>query len=203
MGGTERWPRSVAGHVALDFVNTDVVSQHDRSTDILRSGEEFLAWCEHAGIAVEASTSLGLSQVQERALTAEAGALRTTIRSIVEAIAQQRTADNNTLEQLQSAYSDAIKRAVPVIDGSSLGWTWDPASPHAALSELAHATVGLLRDGPTDRIKVCPSCGFVFLDTTKNGSRRWCSMDDCGKQEKMRRYITKRAETRTRSRPAS
>ncbi|MFD0480100.1 CGNR zinc finger domain-containing protein [Nonomuraea thailandensis] len=34
----------------------------------------------------------------------------------------------------------------------------------------------------------CPSCGWLFLDTTRNGSRRWCSMAMCGSQVKSRRY---------------
>jgi predicted RNA-binding Zn ribbon-like protein len=40
----------------------------------------------------------------------------------------------------------------------------------------------------------------VFIDTTKNRRRRWCSMDDCGKEEKIRRYVAKRAETSRRTR---
>lgn len=203
MGGPERWPRSVAGHAALDFVNTDIVSQHDRSTDVLRSAGEFMAWCEYAGIAVDASASLDLSSAQKRVLVAEAGALRTAIRSIVEAIAQQRVADDKALAELQSAFSDAVGRAVARVDGRRLGWNWDPASPHTARSELAYAAVELLQGGRTDRIKVCPSCGFVFLDATKNGSRRWCSMDDCGKQDKMRRYIARRTAKRAPSLPAT
>lgn len=195
-GETERWPRSVAGHVALDFVNTDVVSQHHRPTDILRAAGEFLAWCEYAGIPAPAAQ--GLSPAQQRDLTARAGELRTAIRSITEAIAERRAVDQDALAQLQSSYADAVGRAVPSMDDGRLGWAWDPASPDAALGALAHAAVELFHDGRTDRIKICPSCGFVFLDTTKNGSRRWCSMDDCGTQQKMQRYVAKRAEQRRR-----
>ncbi|NLP83796.1 CGNR zinc finger domain-containing protein [Microbacterium sp. CFH 90308] len=89
-------------------------------------------------------------------------------------------------------------QATPTLDGNHLSWAWESGSPRDALSELVASAVDLLRDHPAGRLKECPSCGFVFLDTTRNGSRRWCSMEDCGTEEKMRRYIAKRAETRVR-----
>jgi predicted RNA-binding Zn ribbon-like protein len=140
MGGTQQWPRSVGGHVALDFVNTDVVSQHDRSTDILRSAEEFLAWCDNAGLAVDMPASFGRSREANRVLVAKAGELRTAIRAIVEAIVERRTADSSDLRRLQSVYADAVKRAVPTFHGGQLTWTWDAASPDAVISDLAHAS---------------------------------------------------------------
>jgi predicted RNA-binding Zn ribbon-like protein len=191
---TESWPRPVGGHVALDFVNTDVISQHDRSVDILRSMGELLAWCEYIGLPVQASAALDLAPAQQGVLTAKAGLLRTAVRTIVEAMAGQRPPDDQALTDLRSAYADAVGRAVPTMDGGRLVWRWDPVEPEAALDHLSSAAVELLHGGRTDRIKVCPSCGFVFLDATKNGSRRWCSMDDCGKQEKIRRFVVKRAE---------
>lgn len=197
MAETERWPRSVGGHVALDLVNTDVVSQGDRSTDVLRAAGEFLAWCGHVGVTSAPPEPARLSRAQERAFLARAAELRGAVRSIVEAVAGHRDADRAALTALSTASADAVARAVPALDNGRLVWAWEPTTPDAALWELACAAVDLLRAGPTDRIKVCPGCGFVFLDSTKNGSRRWCSMDDCGKQEKMRRYVAKRAQGRT------
>jgi predicted RNA-binding Zn ribbon-like protein len=51
---------------------------------------------------------------------------------------------------------------------------------------------------PLHRVKGCDDCRCAFVDTTKNNSRRWCSIDECGKEAKMARYIAKRA-TRTRA----
>jgi predicted RNA-binding Zn ribbon-like protein len=140
------------------------------------------------------------SRTQEQAFLREAVDVRTAIRIIVEAIAEQRDVGPAALATLRSAYADAVGRAVPTVDRGRLSWAWEPTSPRDALSELVGAAVDLLRHDAIDRLKACPSCGFVFLDTTRNGSRRWCSMEDCGAQEKMRRYVTKRAETRKRSR---
>ena len=66
--------RLVGGDAALDFVNTDVVSQHDRATDVLRSGREFLDWCAFAGLDAPRS-SFALSPSAQIALVAAAALL--------------------------------------------------------------------------------------------------------------------------------
>lgn len=187
---TERWPRSVGGDPALDFVNTDVFSQGDRSSDVLRSREEFHAWCEHLGIA---------SAIPDEPVLRDAIGVRAAIRSLVEAIADRRAADPEALIALRSAYSDAIGRSAAVLGGDGLEWARESASPRSALDELVAAAVDLLRYGRVDRLKACPGCGFLFLDGTKNGTRRWCSMEDCGTQAKMQRYVAKRAASRVGS----
>jgi predicted RNA-binding Zn ribbon-like protein len=188
---TERWPRLVGGNPALDFVNTDLFSQSDRATDVLRSVDEFLAWCAFAGVT---SGSPG-GGAQDRAFLREAADIRGSIRNVTTSLTSGLGPAPADLAALRSAYADALKRATPTLDGGGLAWRWHP-SPHGALDELVSDAVDLLAGAPGERLKACPNCGHLFLDTTKNGGRRWCSMDDCGKQEKMRRYVTKRAETR-------
>ena len=61
---------------------------------------------------------------------------------------------------------------------------------------LAYAAWDLLTSGPLNRVKRCPACPWLYLDQSKNGSRRWCTMEDCGKAVKMRRYVAKRAAAR-------
>ena len=196
MDASQRWPRSVGGHVALDFVNTDVLSQDDQASDVLRSAEEFLAWCGYAGVG-STPRSTALTGAQESALLAEAASLRSALRSVVEALAGDGRVDGQALETIRSQYAGAVGWADPVLDHGRLRWSWDATDPRAVLGQIAVAAIDLLRTGPTERLKLCPSCGFVFLDTTKNGSRRWCSMEDCGKQAKMRRYVAKRAQSRS------
>jgi len=64
------------------------------------------------------------------------------------------------------------------------GFVWDGD----LLAPIAVAAVDLLRTGPLDRLKVCAACPWLFLDTSRNRSRRWCSMSECGARLKMRRY---------------
>src|SRR3954464_10803487 len=200
METTARWPRLVGGHVALDFINTDVVSGGDRSDDVLRSADEFVAWCVYANVSGASPTMTAPHGARREDLLHAARSLRTATRTVIEGIVTGRAADGRALSIVQAAYTRSIAEATPAIRDGRLTWRRTTTSPEALVSELAVEAIALLCDGLTDRIKACPACFFVFIDTTKNRRRRWCSMDDCGKEEKIRRYVAKRAETSRRTR---
>jgi predicted RNA-binding Zn ribbon-like protein len=77
--------------------------------------------------------------------------------------------------------------------------TWELDTLEALGRPIAYAAWELLTSGPLDRVKRCHACPWLYLDQSKNGSRRWCSMDDCGKAVKMSRYVAKRAAARSTS----
>ncbi|HET7517715.1 MAG TPA: CGNR zinc finger domain-containing protein, partial [Actinomycetes bacterium] len=66
----------------------------------------------------------------------------------------------------------------------------------------AVGAVELLRDADRARLRCCPpdagGCGWVFLDRSRNGSRRWCRMADCGTTVKARRLTERRRAARAR-----
>jgi predicted RNA-binding Zn ribbon-like protein len=64
---------------------------------------------------------------------------------------------------------------------------------------VVHAAIDLLLADSLVRLKQCGGCSFLFVDETKNRSRRWCSMDDCGTDEKVRRYVAARRAASSRS----
>ena len=83
--------------------------------------------------------------------------------------------------------------------GGTFAVRWDETDdPHRAWWPVAYAGLELLLHGPLHRIKGCGGCRYLFIDETKNRSRRWCSMDDCGTREKMRIYVARRAARRSR-----
>jgi predicted RNA-binding Zn ribbon-like protein len=54
--------------------------------------------------------------------------------------------------------------------------------------------MALLTAPELQRVRACPGlgdCGWLFLDTSKSGRRRWCSMEGCGSRAKMRRYYAR------------
>ena len=76
-------------------------------------------------------------------------------------------------------------------------WTWPPPRDLAdPLRPIAHAAVELLTSGPLEHLKVCGNCRWLFLDQSRNHSRRWCSMEECGKQMKQRRFVERRRAIR-------
>jgi glycosyltransferase involved in cell wall biosynthesis len=81
------------------------------------------------------------------------------------------------------------------LDG--FAWEWAIGDDLAGvLWPVAHSATGLLTSVPLGRVKGCAGCNWLFVDESKNKSRRWCSMEDCGTYAKMRRYVARRAAKR-------
>ena len=74
------------------------------------------------------------------------------------------------------------------------GFTWEWVSPAAALDRMlwsiARSGAEYLTAGDLSRLRECggEECGWLFEDTSKNRSRQWCHMQDCGNLEKVRRF---------------
>ena len=98
-----------------------------------------------------------------------------------------------------SAAGDSTAAAVPCAARAASSSSADPASAHSSGDAVARAAYDLLTGDHLARVKVCAGCHWLFLDRSKNGSRRWCSMEDCGTSAKMRRYVARRAARRASS----
>jgi predicted RNA-binding Zn ribbon-like protein len=113
------------------------------------------------------------------------------VEAVFRALARGGDPAPGALADLMAAHAGAPGRLARVGGGHfDLAWDDDIAGAIAA------AAVDLLRHGPLDRLKLCQACPWLFLDLSRNHSRRWCSMNVCGGTLKMRRY---RARARRRS----
>ena len=102
-----------------------------------------------------------------------------------------------SLTVLRSDEADALAAASLVDSDGAFGWTWGPDVGLARpLWPVVHDAIELMTIGPLDRVKACDLCQYLFIDRSKNRSRRWCSMAACGTTEKMRRYTERRAAKR-------
>ena len=72
----------------------------------------------------------------------------------------------------------------------------DPATPIAFEAALAVSALSLLRPGVLERLKICPNCGWLFTDKSRNGSRLWCDMAVCGNRRKASRHYKRRMAQR-------
>ena len=121
------------------------------------------------------------------------------LRSLLERILRAVVSDAKPLEadldQLAYMAARAVRttRLIPDKQGSFV-WTVDAelAGVTVLRWRVVDAAVRLLTSDQLSRMKACPSCGWFFLDTSKNNSRRWCSMEDCGSIDKARRYYRKK-----------
>jgi len=185
----------VGGDPALDLVNT---VGDDRVPDPLDDYESFAAWAARIG-AVDDATASRLSArgrrdaaAAGRALTA-ARDLRVALDHVFRPLAAGGAPPPDALEQLAVRAGSAVERGRLVRDDGAFGVAWDGDHLERPLWPLEVAALDLLRSGPLDRLKGCEDCPWLFLDTSRNRSRRWCSMNVCGGAAKMRRYRARQA----------
>jgi predicted RNA-binding Zn ribbon-like protein len=193
--------RIVGGNLALDFVNTRGGPRHGPADSEWLSGyEDFAAWSGRAGLA-DPRTPPGETEPRAALLAAFARvqACRDDMYEIFLALADGSAPPDAALRRIQLAYVEALAHGQLTRGTHGCAWTWDPGSgPLAPLWSVVAAAVELLTHGPADRIKSCHACRFMFIDQSKNSSRRWCSMDDCGKSAKIARYLQHRSDAHRR-----
>lgn len=190
----------------LDFANTVEPRRADPAgepREYLHGYADLVAWARHAGVLAEgeATRLLAASAAEPaRADGAFAGAiaLREAVYRVFAAIADRHEPAGGDLDAVQRAYVAAMDAARIRRAGGGLDWTWAGRDElDRPLWPLARSAVELLVSGQLDRVKRCPApCGWLFLDVTRNGSRRWCSMSECGNQAKSRRLSARRRAAR-------
>ena len=116
-----------------------------------------------------------------------------------DAVARGKPPARADLERLQHDEAEALSHGRLVPADGQYRWSWaDDQDLGRPLWPIIHAALTLVTDGPIDRVKGCASCRFLFVDESKNRSRRWCSMDDCGTEDKMHKYVARRSAARAR-----
>ena len=128
------------------------------------------------------------SDAWERALR-----LREAVYRILEAPSVSRSPDAADLDILNEALGECAvrRRLIAAPDGFCWAWAENPATDlNWMLWPIAYAAAELLTSSTLDRVKACPGdgCGWIFLDQSRNRSRRWCDMQSCGNREKARRH---------------
>lgn len=196
--------RLVGGDLALDFVNTrsgPPVGPPD--DDVMVGYRELVSWAVYAGALTEADAAK-LRRLANRdpdaagAVFAHSLRIRDDLDAIFRPLAADRRPSSAALSRLRDDEADALAHA-HLERGSAFEWSWrDDRSLGRPARIVAHAAVQLLTAGELDRLKVCGGCRFLFIDESKNRSRRWCSMEDCGTTEKVRRYVAARRLKATR-----
>jgi predicted RNA-binding Zn ribbon-like protein len=204
---TPEFPRLLGERLCLDFANTVEAPHAPDPVDFLESYRDVVVWTRHVGAihrdeekALLASAATHTSRavaVFERAL-----ALRGAIQGVFGRIAAGEAPRSRDLDRLQDEYRGLLADARLQVSGSGSKWARDnrPGDLDAPLWHVADSAIRLLADGDLSRIRECPGagdCGWLFYDTSKNGRRRWCSMEGCGSRVKMRRrYARERSRSR-------
>jgi predicted RNA-binding Zn ribbon-like protein len=175
----------VAGSLCLDFVNTVDPRHATPREERLPDYAAVLDWARQAGI--EAAPLEGdPSRAHEEAI-----ALRETLYAIFGAVARGEAPPEEALRHLNDELARRPRQITERL-------AWAPAGD--VLAPVAWSAAELLTSGPLERVRECPgddTCGWLFLDTSRNGSRRWCDMSTCGNRAKARRHYRRAASSRS------
>lgn len=194
----------IAGHLCLDFINTDIIQDSQR-VNLLPDFSYFVAWLVQA-------QKLNVNEGQRvlnmwgnveygKQLLARGLAIRSMMRGMVEAITHQETiaaptiAAINELLQYQWGYLKLLQKD----DRFVLEFRPLIEQPFQLLVPIAEAAADLLTNTDFSLIKRCnnPLCVRYFYDTTRNHSRRWCSMETCGNRIKVAAYYARKNHSGT------
>ena len=197
----------VGGRLCLDFLNTVDGRKSDspRSVDSvlgdkLADYSDLVQWSRHSGIvtATEAERLIQASKRNAREakhVFDRAIALREALYRILKAIMTGRRPQTVDLETVNDELLRA--RTHERLTHEANGFTWEWVGSEAALDRMlwsiAHSAAELLTTADLSRLRECcgEECGWVFEDTSRNRSRQWCDMQNCGNLAKVRRYRTR------------
>lgn len=180
----------IGGSVALDFVNT-VGNRLGEKREYLCSPHQLKRWARLAGL-IGARENISLSAAQWKKLLAA----REQLYDLFLAPAAGRTLPKSAVEKLNRRLA-AVAIHRQIIPGKvGFRWGWKTSARDAAhlLAPILFDAAELVTSGKFARIRQCEgeTCGWLFLDRSQAGRRRWCSMADCGNRDKVRRYYRRR-----------
>jgi predicted RNA-binding Zn ribbon-like protein len=209
-----RTPRELpilGGHLALDFANTVDDPDGPERYDHVGTYAELVAWSARIGL-LRPDQARGLLTAAQEHPRARSAALKRAhlLRHVLIEIFTEIVATNSGQSaasrgspagarwgELRPFVTDAMAHAELAWGGSTYELTWaDTRRLDAMLWPVALAAGDLITSPHLSRLKKCAGCPWLFLDQSKNLSRRWCAMNDCGTHEKIRRYVARRAARR-------
>jgi len=200
----------VGGDLCLDFVNTvggrTPVGGGSASSrvlaDKLAGYADLVAWGRHTESVADAAARhlvrLGESLPREAAeVLGRAVAFREALHRTLRSLMLGRRPDPPDVSLLNLEIAAARGREVLTPFRGRLRWEWPDAGGRldSPLWPVSRAAAALLTSGDLSRLRQCggDGCGWLFLDRSRNRSRQWCRMEDCGNVSKVRRFRRRRA----------
>lgn len=199
----------VGGSLCLDFVNTvDVWSATGGRAQLRNYGDTplreklvdynaLVRWSQLAGVISLSDANQLIEYSASHALDANATLgralrLRRALYRILKSLLQHWEPEGGDIDVLQRELTLARKHERLVQRDGTFVWTWvkTPDLLDQMLWPIALSAGDLLTSADLSRLRQCKSdeCGWIFLDSSRNRSRHWCDMNDCGNLDKVRRF---------------
>lgn len=198
------------GHVALDFANTVDGSRsrpkaHEHGpADHLATYADLLEWATQAGLITEAERRRLARSAAERpgeaaATHRRAVELREAIFRVFDARAVERAEPSEAIATIDRENRVALAHRMLRRHDGSVVYAWRESDElDRPLWAVAIGAAELLTSPDVSVVKECASevCDWLFVDRSRNRSRRWCDMSDCGNRAKARRFHARRRSAR-------
>ncbi len=207
----------IGGNLALDFVNTvngRTSSPNKKNgrdyydaypTDKLENYTDLIAWSLKTGLINEREAKKLLQAAEDNSQAAKAVLkravnLRESIYRLFKSVAEGWQPLNGDLEKLNRELSVARRhqKLSAAKNGFAFEWIGCAEALDAMLWQISESAANLLVSGDLTRIRRCANdvCNWLFLDTSRNRTRAWCVMKDCGNVAKVRRFRAKQQAER-------
>lgn len=189
--------RFVGGVLALDTANTVVLRiDPQRTFDRLKDTAEIGRFAEAAS-AFRADELGGrrLQALDPQRIAPVVVAIREATDRLLRNAVREGALGTNDLPPLLESCAQGLAGTAEKV-GESQKPFGDPATPIAFEAALAVSALSLLRPGTLERLKICPNCGWLFTDKSRNASRLWCDMAVCGNRRKASRHYHRRMAQR-------
>ncbi len=189
--------------LCLDFTHTLQDRYNSDRNELLHSYSDLLAWGLHMGILKkdEAQQLLRIAEQHPQVastLVNNAVSLREAIHRIFYTIAEDSTPPQDDMDVLNTLLARAMSHACIVPEGDRFSWEWSAHSDTEKLERInwlvVRSAADLLTSDKLHSVRACAAedCRWLFLDISKNHSRRWCDMETCGNQAKARRHYSRK-----------
>jgi predicted RNA-binding Zn ribbon-like protein len=185
----------VGGDSSLDLVNTVDWTRRGPENERLNDYARLTRWAEGAGVVSKAGAErlrrAGAARPKEAQAVHDAALrLRSVLQQLYESLAAGKRSDWREFNELLGKALRQLGVSPPRKGQMSAEWEWHGTeSLESLLWPVTWSAATLLTSEEAGRIRVCASldCGWMYVDRSRNGLRRWCQMETCGTLEKSRR----------------
>jgi predicted RNA-binding Zn ribbon-like protein len=186
----------VGGRLCLDFANTTSMRETGKPRERLHRYDDLVRWSVRAGVLSDGEAAGLTARARANPADAErvlgrAIELRESIFALADAAVRGDSPPREALDRLNGVLAEGMARRRLLPGDGGLQWVWaDDPSLERILWPIAQSAAELLSSSEVDRVRQCGdgSCDWFFFDASRNGTRRWCIMSDCGNRAKARRH---------------
>ena len=186
----------LGNHLALDFLNTRPV-QNGEAVELLPDFDALLRWFQAADLLRSGDVASLRQQWRESAraqhVVEAMRELRERLRKEVRATERGGTVHRSAMDELNHFMAEhpMLTRLRASGSTSTTELWFDPRRPEDLFAPVAHSAAMLFSDLDRSRVRKCDQCVLHFYDTSKKGTRRWCSMQLCGNRLKVAAYAAR------------